>query len=84
MHLIGDTYAHATIVPKYTFNKVPKEDRHYKVAKFSNDPDDHKSRFGMNEFVATKFFYEVKKSVYDDPMISSDEKALEFIIELKK
>lgn len=84
MHLIGDIYAHATIVPKYTFNKVPKEDRHYKVAKFSNDPDDHKSRFGMNEFVATKFFYEVKKSVYDDPMISSDEKALEFIIELKK
>lgn len=84
MHLIGDTYAHATIVPKYTFNKVPKEDRHYKVAKFSNDPDDHKSRFGMNEFVATKFFYEVKKSVYDDPMISSDEKALEFNNRIKK
>ena len=84
MHLIGDTYAHATIVPKYTFNKVPKEDRHYKVAKFSNDPDDHKSRFGMNEFVATKFFYEVKKSVYDDHMISSDEKALEFNNRIKK
>ena len=84
MHLIGDTYAHATIVPKYTFNKVPKEDRHYKVAKFSNDPDDHKSRFGMNEFVATNFFYEVKKSVYNDPMISSDEKASEFNDRIEK
>ena len=84
MHLIGDTYAHATIVPKYTLYKVPKEDRHYKVAKFSNDPDDHKSRFGMNEFVATKFFYEVKKSVYDDPMISFDEKASEFNNRIEK
>lgn len=74
MHLIGDTYAHATIVPKYTFNKVPKEDRHYEVAKFSNDPDDHISRFGMNEFVATKFFYEVKNSIYNDPKINANQK----------
>lgn len=84
MHLIGDTYAHATIVPKYTFYKVPKEDRHYKVAKFSNDPDDHKSRFGMNEFVATNFFYEVRRSVYNDPMISSDKKVSEFNDRIEK
>ncbi len=65
MHLIGDIYAHVTIVPMYTLNKVPGENRHYKVAKFSDDPDGEESRFGMDEFVATKYFYELRNSYKD-------------------
>ena len=78
MHLIGDTYAHATIVPKYTFNKVPKEDRHYKVAKFSSDPDDHKSRFGTDDFVATSFYYSEKKKIYEISKYDDAKKESEF------
>lgn len=78
MHLIGDTYAHATIVPKYTLNKVPKEDRHYKVAKFSSDPDDHKSRFGTDDFVATSFYYSEKKKIYEISKYDDAKKESEF------
>lgn len=78
MHLIGDIYAHVTIVPMYTFNKVPGENRHYSVARFSDNADSETSRFGMDEFVATKFYYEEKNKIYSQNNLSTDEKNKKF------
>lgn len=45
MHVIGDTYAHRTIVPKYTVDGTNPSNPVFKPA------DDHKSRFGTSDFI---------------------------------
>lgn len=62
MHLIGDTYAHATIVPKYTLNKVPKEDRHYKKVKYSTNDTSYDARLGSDDFKNDKAYYKNKSN----------------------
>lgn len=62
MHLIGDTYAHATIVPKYTLYKVPKEDRHYKKVKYSTKDTSYDARLGSDDFKNDQAYYKDKSN----------------------
>ena len=51
MHLIGDTYAHSTIVPKYVLDKAGNN------AKNSTDSTSYDARFGKNDFRNDDAYY---------------------------
>lgn len=51
MHLIGDTYAHSTIVPKYVLTGEVKK------AKYSTNNASHDARLGKNDFNNDDVYY---------------------------
>lgn len=51
MHLIGDTYAHSTIVPKYVLTGEVKK------AKYSTNNASHDARLGKNDFRNDDAYY---------------------------